>query len=382
VIVCPRCNKENQDHYKFCLGCGTELPRSALQASRAFTAPTPPRGIPQPGKLTGGPSLTTPESVPRTTDAPSEKQIQFARTQVRGTEPTEPPGSICEPGGAVPPEVGLPKPASDQTACPSCGNTVPLDFKFCGTCGYKMGAPAAAGVRPAEKPVAKPASAKATAPAAPPPPTVSARKAALVLINPDGSEGASFALQSEKTPIGRDTGAPFVGDVYLSPVHATFTFKGDKLFVTDNGSLNGIYIKLERQSPHSLEDGSIFRIGQEILKYEALAAPKEVNGVELMGSPNPGYLGRICTVIGPNSCSDAFAILPDGMHIGRERGDITFPDDGYVSGLHCRIHKEGGQLLITDVGSSNGTFLRIHGEREVRNGELLLIGQQLFSIRY
>ena len=25
VIVCPRCSKENQDHYKFCLGCGAEL---------------------------------------------------------------------------------------------------------------------------------------------------------------------------------------------------------------------------------------------------------------------------------------------------------------------------------------------------------------------
>ena len=25
MIVCNRCGKENQDHYKFCLGCGAEL---------------------------------------------------------------------------------------------------------------------------------------------------------------------------------------------------------------------------------------------------------------------------------------------------------------------------------------------------------------------
>ena len=25
VITCPKCFKENQDHYKFCLGCGAEL---------------------------------------------------------------------------------------------------------------------------------------------------------------------------------------------------------------------------------------------------------------------------------------------------------------------------------------------------------------------
>jgi hypothetical protein len=25
MTVCNRCGKENQDHYKFCLGCGAEL---------------------------------------------------------------------------------------------------------------------------------------------------------------------------------------------------------------------------------------------------------------------------------------------------------------------------------------------------------------------
>ena len=29
MTVCNRCGKENQDHYKFCLGCGAELTREA-----------------------------------------------------------------------------------------------------------------------------------------------------------------------------------------------------------------------------------------------------------------------------------------------------------------------------------------------------------------
>ncbi|MEO8901237.1 MAG: zinc-ribbon domain-containing protein, partial [Polyangiaceae bacterium] len=29
MITCLKCGKENQDHYKFCLGCGAELPRAA-----------------------------------------------------------------------------------------------------------------------------------------------------------------------------------------------------------------------------------------------------------------------------------------------------------------------------------------------------------------
>src|SRR6476659_9746058 len=43
VITCPKCFKENQDHYKFCLGCGAELPRDA--SPKKFAPGTPPQGV-------------------------------------------------------------------------------------------------------------------------------------------------------------------------------------------------------------------------------------------------------------------------------------------------------------------------------------------------
>ena len=39
-----------------------------------------------------------------------------------------------------------------------------------------------------------------------------------------------------------------------------------------------------------------------------------------------------------------------------------------------------GQLYLTDIGSSNGTFVRINGETDVIDGDILLMGQQLFRI--
>src|ERR1700744_1365514 len=45
VITCPKCSKDNQDHYKFCLGCGAELPRDA--APKPFSPQTPPPGARQ-----------------------------------------------------------------------------------------------------------------------------------------------------------------------------------------------------------------------------------------------------------------------------------------------------------------------------------------------
>ena len=39
-----------------------------------------------------------------------------------------------------------------------------------------------------------------------------------------------------------------------------------------------------------------------------------------------------------------------------------------------------GQLFLTDLGSSNGSFVRLNGEAEVVDGDILLMGQQLFRI--
>ena len=104
------------------------------------------------------------------------------------------------------------------------------------------------------------------------------------------------------------------------------------------------------------------------------------DGVERLGSPAKGYVGRIALVIGREVTGNAFPIPESGIHLGRERGDVLFPEDGYVSGLHCRLAPVNGQLYLTDLGSSNGTFVRINGETDVIDGDILLMGQQLFRI--
>lgn len=70
------------------------------------------------------------------------------------------------------------------------------------------------------------------------------------------------------------------------------------------------------------------------------------------------------------------------MHLGRERGDVLFPEDGYVSGLHCRVSLEGDKMMLTDVGSSNGSYIRLRAENPVKSGGLVLMGQQLFRAEY
>ena len=342
MITCPKCSKENQDHYKFCLGCGAELPRDV--APKAFSPQTPPHGI---RPFQGGGSGAAPVAAPVAAPAPAHA-------------PAAPPR-------AAPPPPPAPA-AAAGAACPQCGHVNAPSNKFCASCGYNMsllsGAPPAA---------------------APPPAPTAAGLGQVVLtaLRADGSEAGSFALPGHVTSIGRDAGGIFAGDSYLSPRHATFTVRGNKVFVKDELSLNGVYVKLTPEQPVELQSGDVFRIGQEIIRFELLVPPQpSPDGVERLGSPSKGYIGRISLLTGRDTTGNSYPVPEQGLHIGRERGDILFPEDGYVSGLHCFINWDQNRAWLTDLGSSNGTFARLYSDREVRNNDVLLMGQQLFRVNF
>ena len=204
----------------------------------------------------------------------------------------------------------------------------------------------------------------------------------LTALRADGTEAGAVQLPTATMTVGRETGGIFAGDSYLSPRHATFRASGGgRATVKDEASLNGVYKKLGRDAPVEIRPNDIFRIGQEIIRFEPLSPlPPSPDGVERLGAPAKGYVGRIALVIGREETGNAFPIPEAGVHLGRERGDILFPEDGYVSGLHCRLSWEGSKLWLTDLGSSNGTFVRIREETEIRSGDVLLMGQQLFRI--
>ncbi len=367
MITCPKCFKENQDHYKFCLGCGAELPRDG-SSPKKFAPGTPPHGVPavkaaSPAAIVdevtsigipAGPPLKPAKPPPPTAPMPA----------VGGPAPSPGPAPAAPPPPAA---AAAPAPAGaggvPPIICPQCEHPNPPNNKFCASCGFKLSRPAA----PAE-----PAAAAGTA---------QPSGVVLTALRADGTEAGSYALPVGIIVVGRDLGAIFAGDSYLSPRHATFTPRGGKLFVRDEGSLNGVYKKLRRDEPVALNPGEIFRIGQEIIRFEALApAPPTADGVERLGSPAKGYIGRIALIIGRDVGGNAFPVPETGLHLGRERGDVLFPEDGYVSGLHCRLAPQGGQVFLTDLGSSNGSFVRLLEETEVIDGDVLLMGQQLFRV--
>jgi hypothetical protein len=367
VITCPKCSKDNQDHYKFCLGCGAELPRGG--APKPFSPQTPPQGMK--AASAAQPAANPLSGTVAIAPAPGPAAPRAATAATAATAPTV-QASVSGPPPAVAASVPAPAKAGATVVCPQCSHVNAPTNLFCGSCGFRLGVAAA-----------RPAAASA-APAAPVPvaaPEPAANALTLTALRADGTEAGTYAMPATGGLIGRESGSIFAGDSYLSPRHASFrVMGGGRAAVKDEGSLNGVYKRLARDVPTELRPNEVFRIGQEIMRFEPLAtqAPS-ADGVERLGAPSKGYIGRIALVIGREETGNAFPIPESGVHLGRERGDVVFPEDGYVSGLHCRLSWDGRKLFLTDLGSSNGTFMRV-AEAELRSGDVLLMGQQLFRV--
>jgi hypothetical protein len=313
MTICASCKQENERHFKFCLGCGAELPSDAAM-------PTP----------------TT-----------------------RGwldEEPAAPAAAIAAPAKPVPePADG----SSTRTSCPSCGNVVPASFTFCGQCGFRIDAPP-----PTKQGVAS-----------------GIREAHLVLVRADGSEGGSYQLAMGTNVIGRGTGPLFDADGYLSPHHAELTLGPEGATVRDSDSLNGVFVRTYGEE--ELVDGAIFRVGQELLRFEALPPAEPLDDdTHIMGSPPGSAWGRLVLIVSRHQDGSAFPLAGESVILGRERGDIVFSEDGYVSGTHARIAQRDGRCYLTDLNSSNGTFIRLREPRTITNGQFLLLGQQLFRVDF
>lgn len=206
-----------------------------------------------------------------------------------------------------------------------------------------------------------------------------------VLVNRDGSDGDRFPLSGEYVDIGRaGTTITFEQDRFLARTHARLERTGDGARIVCLDLLNGVFRKLEL--PVDLEDGAVVLVGREVLRYERVAdderdaEPLVQHGVALFGSPPRAPWGRLSELLPSGGVRDVRNLNGEEVVIGREEGDLVFRDDAFMSRRHAAINWDGQRARLTDLGSSNGTFIRLSGAAALRHRDHLRMGDQLFRI--
>jgi len=249
------------------------------------------------------------------------------------------------------------------TACPVCGETNPALETYCCECGFLLssqpGAPAEA---EAEEQAACPYS--------------------LV----DERTGRRYALHSGDNLVGREAGDVLLVDGTVSRKHAVITVTEDGVTVTDQGSTNGTRVDgvgLTAGTPQPVRAGATLQFGAVALRLEGPEGSAPAEATQAMsvetGEPIEEHKAEgtprgpaVATLQSDGVHAENIVVYAGTMTIGRRPdNDHVIGGDPFVSGRHARIEASAGWVEITDLGSTNGTF--VNGRRLEPNEPTTLI---------
>ncbi len=348
-IACGSCDAFQPMGTAVCPDCGNELAldtRKKKKKEAVAAAPPPPA---QPASsMVAARTATSGATAPR---SPTASKMAAA-----------PKTAAAKPG---PTREELMEQARNYI-CKDCSSPVPTGHKFCGACGTTVPADIQQLRLEYFGAMQQPG------------------KARLILIRGDqGVDGLSYLLQGTEHVAGRqDAQILFPEDAWLSPRHANFIYRGEKLVVRDEGSKNGVYLRT--RGPVPLAGGDLFLCGEQVFRLEA--TPKDTSGPDpdqtyFYSSPKRPSPFRILQVLRGGHSGMVFCAREPTAVIGREDSDLNFADDVYMSGSHARIDMaQDGTFTLTDLNSRNGTYVRVKGERELVHGDYLFLGKQLLRV--
>jgi pSer/pThr/pTyr-binding forkhead associated (FHA) protein len=336
-LNCPACGKQTPSGFSFCQHCGQRLGAPAPAAASASAAravapaqvnPTPPAGLPR---------ASVQQAVAR-----AQAQVNNDDAMAKTMAPT--------------PELQAAVRALSQARMPAQQQSPAVEKKSIEP--YKPDTLVEGSAAPAQ------------------------RFGSLVAVNRDGTDGATVEVTGETFDIGRTDGSlNFAEDPYLAPRHARLLTAGGKVTLRPIDSVNGVYLRVH--GANDLAPGDQFLVGKELLRYEPLAAEERdppslvEHGVRFFGSSPREAWGRLRQLTVSGTTRDIWHLVRPELVLGREEGDVTFPDDEFMSRRHAAVKRVGAKAKLEDLNSSNGTYLRIRGDRELKPGDILRMGDQL-----
>lgn len=212
---------------------------------------------------------------------------------------------------------------------------------------------------------------------------ISQQRFAIAYCNPQGQWIPVATLFFGEMVLGRDLGGPLADIETLAGKHVRLLAQEDHILAEDLGSLNGLMIKLT--SPVRLSPGVRFRIGNQLIEFQA-AAPQKAQPLPAHGERLwTGTLDRpnCLAVIGADgTVCFTYPLTRRVTVIGRdpEQADLAFPQDELISRRHAAVRRTQEEWLLEDLNSSNGTYIQQPDKCRLRIGDLFLLGQALFGI--
>lgn len=246
--------------------------------------------------------------------------------------------------------------------------------------------------------------------------TISPPSGARIFMLSGDQKGREYNLSTETTRIGRSVANDIViADPQASRRHLEISKEGNRYIAVDLGSANGFYLNDQVTKRATLNNGDIITIGlvrMQVLMGNAQPFSPTAPGIKtgeipkttldsqlppttLLASAPTGSLSG--TAMPPSATQEQGAIVnnPPGVIFGQDleeinlnnrnsttfgrelRGNDIILDNPQVSRHHARVINHNGMYIISDMRSTNGTFVNdrpITADTSLNDGDIVNIG--------
>jgi adenylate cyclase len=203
-------------------------------------------------------------------------------------------------------------------------------------------------------------------------------------IKKDGAAGNVAELKNNRLTLGRSQGdLQYPADASLAPLHARFFVEDGQLFVEDLSD-RGVFVGLV--ATYMMQDGDVILIGKQLLQFKeksaaVVAAAATGTNIFDISAITQEPVAQFVRMAGDRpDFSVRFPLLEQEVTWGRNKGTYCFPDDGFMSRAHAKIYLRGENYFLEDVGSRNGTFVKVRGNMPVPLGAMVMAGGQLLKV--
>jgi thioredoxin reductase/ferredoxin len=197
-------------------------------------------------------------------------------------------------------------------------------------------------------------------------PAASPSRLVLTRILEGGAEAEQFAIEpGATTTIGSagDCQVCFKDDSAMAPRHLSLTEKAGACVVAGVAQ-TGAFLKLGEDHPRTIPPGAMIKVGGQWLVFSGADGQVGFTHYDASG-----------TLVGRHHLAEGTTL------VGRDTpGIVLSPSDMTLSRRHASLAVHGRTLVVRDLHSVNGTYLRLVDGMPLGSGDELRVGQQVLRL--
>ncbi len=190
-----------------------------------------------------------------------------------------------------------------------------------------------------------------------------------------------YEPRGDEIILGSKGGIALAGERFCHPSEAILKWKNGSLLLEDFEGGNGVFLRVRR--PVEVEAGDEFIVGDQLLrimKNPVADDEPDADPTYFYSSPKWPSAFRVVQIFEGGAEGASVVARGTTLQVGSAVGDLVFPNDPLVSEQHCYIEEQAGSIVLTDLQSRTGVFVRVKSEERLDHGDQIIVGRTRLAV--